>query len=54
MTSFGGFLGQSWTLKFHIGKIAEISEFQLCPNIPLKTGHFFIMKNLWDLKKSLQ
>ena len=33
------------------GKIAEISEFQIWPKIPLKTVHFSIMKKLWDLNK---
>ena len=46
MTSFSRILCQSWKVKFHKLKLLKFKTF-------CWTGHFSIMKKLWDLKKVL-
>ena len=57
MTSFRAILCQDWNWKknqISYIKIAEISEFQLWPKIPLKLVIFFYYEKIMRFKKSLQ
>ena len=55
MTSFRNILGQIETLKkvkFHIGKIAEIQDFQIWPKIYLELVIFSFWKSYQTIRKS--